>query len=501
MQEFLQQITGSAGNLLIALVILIGGWLVALIIRAIVRSALHRTTLDNRLAQVIAGEREAEPVNVEDWIARIVYYVIMLLVLVAFFERLELRAVTEPLRALLNQVFAFAPRILAAGVLLLLAWLLATAARFAIRRLFAATNLDERLTSQAGMEETEQVSISETLAQVVYWFIFLLFLPLILDALELGGLLAPVQGMLDQILGFLPNLFGAALILVIGWFIARVISQIVTNLLAAAGVDRLSERTGLSTALGQQTLSKLIGTIVYALVFIPVIISGLNALQIAAISDPATAMLQTLLAAVPNIFGAAIVLGIAYFVGRLVADLVSNVLAGVGFNRVLSWIGLGGEPAEGQRTPAEIVGYLVLLAIMLFAISGAAELLGFSTLVALLGTFLGYVGQVVLAVVVFGLGLYLANLARNVILSAGGAQSNLLAQGARVAIIIFSAALALRQTGIGDDIVNMAFGLLLGALAIAIAIAFGLGGREIAARELDQMVRSLRSGSAGDKPG
>jgi hypothetical protein len=247
-------------------------------------------------------------------------------------------------------------------------------------------------------------------------------------------------------------------------------------------------------------LSGIVGTVVYALVLIPAIIAALNALQIAAISDPATDMLTALLAAVPAIFGAAVVLGIAYFVGRLVADLVSNVLTGIGFNKILSWLGLGKEPVEGERTPSEVVGYLVLVAIMLFSTIEAANLLNFTIVAVLLAQFIDFAAQVVLAVVVFGLGLYFANLARSIILAAGGVQSNLLAQAARLAIIIFAAALALRQTGIADDIVNLTFGLLLGAIAVAAAIAFGIGSRDVAARLVNRWSGPLFQAEDPSKP-
>lgn len=502
MQEFIDRFLVGFGdtalNLLVAILILIGGFLLALLIRVLVEGVLKRTQADNAFLRRIMGQEAAANVNIEGWVGRIVFYLIMLLVLVAFFERLELRAVTQPLNTLLNEVFAYIPQLLGAAAILLVAWILATAARYFIRRLLGILRLDDRLMREAGMEETPgQVSVSETLANAVYWLVFLLFLPALLDALDLQGLLTPVQGMVDEVLGYLPNILGAALILVIGWFIARLVRQIVTNLLAAAGVDALGGRVGLNRALGEQKLSGLIGVIVYALIMLPVVIAALDALEVEAISRPATTMLEAILTAVPNIVGAAVALIIAYFVGRLVADLVSNILTGIGFNRVMVWVGLGREPKEGERTPAEIVGYIVLVVIMIYAVSGAAELLGFSSLVEQLNVLLAFVWQVVIAIIVFGFGLYLGNLARSAILSTGGSDSNMLAQGARIAIIVFAAALALRTTGIAADIVNIAFGLMLGAIAVAAALAFGLGSRDIAGREVEKALTSLRGPDAG----
>ncbi|MFQ5961266.1 MAG: hypothetical protein ACE5MG_07700, partial [Candidatus Methylomirabilales bacterium] len=88
--------------------------------------------------------------------------------------------------------------------------------------------------------------------------------------------------------------------------------------------------------------------------------------------------------------------------------------------------------------------------------------------------------------------LYFARIADRVIRGTGGSQAHLLAPVARVAIIVFSSALALRQTGIAEDIVNLAFGIVLGAIAVAAALAFGLGGRDVAAREIENWLTNLR---------
>jgi len=490
MQQLLDIFTGSLLNFGWAVLILIGGWILALIISAVARKTLERTSFDNQLAERMGAKPDF---NIEGIVGKIVFWIVMLFVLVAVFQALQLTAVTGPINSLLNELFAFVPNLLAAAGLAFVAWLIATILRLVVSKALGATKLDNTLTSQVGLDDESQVPMSETLANIVYWFVFLLFLPAILDALGMQGLLAPVQGMVDDLLGFLPNVLGAGIIAVVGWFVARIIRQIVTSLLAAVGADPLGERVGLTAAVGGQTLSNLVGTIVYALVLIPVIISALNALEVRAISDPATNMLNTLLDAIPAIFGAMIVLGVTYFIARLVGGLVTNLLTTVGFNKVLGLIGLGGEPEEGQRTPSEVVGYLVMIGLMLFATIEAANLLGFGILADLVAEFLTFASQVMLGVIIFGLGLYLANLARSVILSTAGAQANLLSQAARVAIIILSAAMGLRQMGIADDIVNLAFGLLLGAIAVAVALAFGLGARDIAAREVEGWVKQMRA--------
>jgi hypothetical protein len=229
------------------------------------------------------------------------------------------------------------------------------------------------------------------------------------------------------------------------------------------------------------------------LILIPVLIAALDALEMDAITQPASDMLNTIFGALPALFGAFLVLAIAYVVGRVVAGLITNLLTGFGFNNILARLGLGREPEEGQRTPAEIVGYLVLVAIMFFASIEALRLLNFDLLAEGLAQFTAFAGQIILGLIIFAIGLYLANLAAKTIQASGVAQAGLLALAARIAILVLAGAMALRQMGIANEIVNLAFGLLLGAIAVAVALAFGLGGREIAARELDGWLESIKS--------
>jgi hypothetical protein len=502
LQDLLNQIVSALGvnflNLLAALGILIVGWLVALIVAAIVRGILRRTTLDNRVAQIVRGGEPAGRVDVERVVGQVVFYLVMLFVLIAFFQTLQLPAVAEPLAALLNQVFVFLPRLLGAAGILLAAWVVASLVRFVILRAADLAKLDERLT-RAAPPTGEQVSVSRSLATAAFWLIFLVFLPALLSTLGMDGLVAPVQGMFTEILAVVPNILAAAIILVVGWFIARIVQQIVVNLLVVAGADRLGERVGMTTA-GGTTLSKFIGAVVYTLILIPAVIAALNTLQIEAISGPATQMLTTVLQAIPLIFGAALVLAVAYFVGRLVAGLVSNLLAGIGFNQLPHKLGLAGLAGEGQRPLSEIVGYVLMVAVMLFAAAEASRLLGFVVLTDLIAQFITLGGQILLGLVIFGIGLYLANAAHRVIVATGGSQANLTAWLVRVAILVLVGAMGLRQMGIANEIVNLAFGIMLGTLGVAAALAFGLGSRETAGRQVERWVHSVQSDSGENKP-
>ncbi len=500
-------------NLLWAVGILLVGLIVSALVSSVVGGLLKKTTIDNRLAAWITGRPEvAGSPQVEKWISTAVFWIIFIFFLIAFFDRLNLTAVSQPLNTFLNQITGFLPKLAAALIWLGIAWVLATVAKMAISRVMRTFSVDERLNQEVGTASSERpLLLSDTVANALYWFIFLLFLPLILDSLEMQQALLPVNNLLNQILAAIPKILEAVLIGFVGWLLAMVVRRIVTNLLAAAGADSLGARFGISRTSGGQSLSWIVGTIVYVLILIPTAIAALNALDIQAISQPAIAMLNDILSAVPKIFTAALILALAYILGRWVGDLVTNILRGIGFNNVFSWLGVQPkqplrltptssdpdatilqEPEVPTRTPSEFVGIVVQVGIMLFAVVAATDVLGIPALTAIVSGIVLVAGRVLSGLVVFAIGLYLANLAFSLIASSGTRQARLLGQAARIAIIAFVAALALQQMGIGSDIVNLAFGLLLGAIAVGIALAFGLGGREIAADQIREWLASFK---------
>jgi len=510
LQNIVSQLGTDAFQLIKAILILIVGWILAGFAKGIVQKVLEQTRIDNQIASWITGQQNNRVLPVEKWIAEAVYWLILLFAFIAFLSTLELEAVSTTLNALLLQITTFLPKVAGAALLLLLAWALATVSKTLVTRGLSNFRLDERLNQQTGTSSENQPVLSETIGNAIYWFIFLFFLPSILSTLDLRGSLGPVETLLNDILGMLPNILAAILIGAVGWFIANIIKRVVTNLLLATGVDRVGERFGLSATSERQSLSQIIGSIVYFLVLIPVAITALEALQIQAISVPAATMLAQVLNLLPKLFSAAIIMTLAYVGGQYLSDLVTNILTGVGFNNLFNWLGISypanitsqtAIPQPGidqttklqtdnipQRTPSELAGIVVLVGIMLVASLTAVDILQIQALRTLVGVILLISAQVFVGLLIFAIGLYLANLAFNLIASSGTSNARFLAQAARIAIITLVGAMALQQMGIAPDIVNLAFGLILGGIAVAIALAFGLGGRDVANEQLREWI-------------
>ena len=180
---------------------------------------------------------------------------------------------------------------------------------------------------------------------------------------------------------------------------------------------------------------------------------------------------------------------VAYAIAKLVSKLVEDLLLGIGFDSVPEKLGLTWSVSN---SPSKFVGFLVLLDIMLLSASSAAELLGSDFLVAWIDVFVAFFWQAVLAALIFAFGLYFANLSKNMIEKTGTSQAGFLASLVQIAVIIFAASMSLRQLGLANDIINLAFGITLGAIGLAAALAFGLGGRDVAGRELGRFVNHMR---------
>jgi large-conductance mechanosensitive channel len=306
----------------------------------------------------------------------------------------------------------------------------------------------------------------------------------------------PFKDFVTIVFEYLPRIVGALALLILAWIVAKVLRWAVKKALRTAKIDERIDKE--PTATRQKfPIADGAGTVAYWLVWLLFIPAALGVLGLTGVLDPVRDMIDEILDAVPNIVGAAFVLLVAYLIGRFLATLVANLLTRVGFNRVLVRLGVTKEVTEGQWTPSTIVGYLVLTTVMLFGLIAAANLLDFGTVNELVSDFTVFFGKVIWGLVILGVGIFLAALVSKLVQASGRPQAGILATIVQVSIILLAGAIALRAMGFANDVVLMAFGLLLGAAAVAAAVAFGLGGREVARDQLDRWAKSLRGEDKG----
>lgn len=481
----------TVSSLVAALFILLVGWIVAAIVARVVRGLLQRIHLDERLAKA-TDSPEGEGMTVVSWIGTGTFWFILLFAIMGALQALGLTSVVSPIDALVNQVVAFLPKILGAAILALAAHVLGSIARRLITRFGHTRQLDERLTETSGQD----TSLADPLGDAAYYLVWLFFLPGILGALGLESLLAPVSNMVDQFMAFLPSLAAATIMLVVGWFAARILQRVVTGFLASAGLDSFADRIGISKYMGGKSVSGLLGLITFVVVLIPVVTAALDALKLASLTAPLTSMMNQVLSAIPSYFAAVAVLVITYIVARWLLDIAVEILSGIGLNAVPGVLGLSHKEEIGGRTLARWVGDLSLFIVMLLAAVQAAEIIGWTAVTVAVGGLGITIVQVIVGLVIIAIGLYLANMAGRFVADSDVPSRNVLAMVARVAILAFAGAMGLTAMGLAEQIVVLAFGLIFGAIAVAVGLSFGLGGREAAARQIERWSDTLNQGDS-----
>ncbi len=375
---------------------------------------------------------------------------------------------------------SFTPKLLAAIAILIVAYIVGKLLEMAVKFLTSKSNF--------GDSEKARDELGSSIGKALFWVTMLVATPAILSALGMQGLVAPMQAMAQKFLDFLPNLVGAGLIFGIGWAVATVAKRAITSVLDAADADEWAEKAGMASVTGSAGISRFAGTLVFALIVIPIAIAALDTLGIASVSEPAKHMLQSFLDAIPKIFAAAIVALLAYLIGRFASETLSTLLPTLGFDHVGKRIGLTDE-VLGGTSMSRVAGYLAFAAIMIFGLVEAAKLLDFAIVSQMLSEILSLGGRILLGSVIIAFGVIAADFISTAV--ANSKDAKVAATPLKIAIIVLAAAMGLRQMGVANEIINTGFTLLMGAIAVGAAIAIGWGGKDTAGRLLDKWTKNF----------
>jgi hypothetical protein len=400
-----------------------------------------------------------------------------------------------------GQLVYWGPKVLIALLILLVTWIVARAVKWALQKAIdRVPALRKHTTGRPGETVGHQLG---TIAKLIIWLVGIMAA---LTYLGVGQILTPINRLTIEIFDFLPRLIGAGLIFFIGLIVARIARQLTETVLVATNVDGLLARIGIGDTSGtyrtepeavppgsapgatRATLARAAGILVYALIIIPVAIAALQVLGIDAISQPAINMLNEILAAIPRVLTAALWLGIAFIAARFIKTIIEAILPPTGFDNAVRSTGV----LPAGSSPSRIVASIAFIAIMLAAAIEAAKQLGGGTVAIFLAQITELGGKVIFGTLIIVTGIFLARIISRLVGSSTGEDSYAQTM-VRFAIIALFTAIGLTFMGLADQIVILAFGLILGSAAVAVAIAFGLGGRDAAARVLDRYVDDGRA--------
>lgn len=326
--------------------------------------------------------------------------------------------------------------------------------------------------------------LTAPIASLVKAILTIFVLMAVLQHFGLTDVLAPLQGMVNKFTGAVPNMIGAGVIAYAGWIIAKTVSQLV-----GIGLSKLDSQIAERTGNNDVKISKFGSAFVLAAIILPISVSALGVLNIPAISNPASAMIEKLMAAVPNIIGAAIILMVVYFVAKFVVFILSSLLEGMNVDSYAKKIGVQGLFSE-SFTLTHLIGGAIMFFSMLAAATAAVNILGIEVISDVFSRVLDFGGGILIGSVILILGNFLGTLAHEK-MSAG--KSAGLANIARIAILGLVLAMGLKSMGLADNIVNMAFGFTIGSVAVASALAFGIGGKEAAKSLTDSWAARILS--------
>ena len=471
--------------ILAAIVILLVGWIIALIVAAGVKKLLQKLNTNHRLSSA-TGHKP----NIENLLSKLVFWFVIILAVVGALNVLNISGVSDPFSNMVSRVLAFIPNLLAAVAVGFIGWILAGLVKAGLTNVLARTEMDEKLSNEVGVG-----SLSSNIGEIFYWLVLLLFLPIVLSILGLTGLLIPVQNMVNEAVAYLPNLLIAGVIIFVGYILAKIVRGIVEGLSNSLGLQTQAEKIGLFK---NSNVSKFLGSFVFAIIIITALIVAFEALGIEAISQPATAMLNQIMYAIPQIIAAGLILIVAYVVSRFVGRLVAELVSGAGVDEIPMKLDV--QRFLGQTRVSDIIGCLIVFFTMLFAVSEAADRLGLEQISVLIAMFIQFGASILLGAVILVVGFWLANVVANVIQRGEYNSSRWLGNLVRILIMGLVIAMGLRAMGIADSIVNLAFGLTLGSVAVAFALAFGLGGRQPAERLLSDLLDKAKTEAKHPNP-
>lgn len=364
-------------------------------------------------------------------------------------------------------------------VILIVTWLIAKVVQWAVSKLVTKIKFLQK-------QGTDGKQIGDSLGKVAGLIVWLFGLVAILQVFALTEVLTPVQDLLAGVMGFLPNLIGAAFIFIIGYVIANVIKQLIQTGLGTVDFSALvrkltpgdrEEVDPEASLRTQRTIVDVIANVVFALILLVVAISALQVLGIKAISVPAQEMLQIVLTAIPQVIMALILLAVGFLIAKFVGNLLESTLRGVGTDRVVSGWGVVPE----NQSASGILATIVKIAIVLFFAVMAASMLNFPAITNILNEVLELGGKVVFGAVIIAFGFILANVIARLM---GNTAASKIIRYTAIALFV---AMGLKYMGLADSIINMAFGAIVIGAALAAALAFGLGGRDAAARTLEKI--------------
>lgn len=357
---------------------------------------------------------------------------------------------------------------LAALVILIVGWLVCLGIRSILSHLLHKTHLDEKMAKHLGKEEAHT---EKGISQFVFYFLLLFVFVIALDAAKLSGeATQPLREMLGEMLAFLPNLIGAALLTFAAFALAGIVRKLLQGVLTASRID---ERLGMGE---EKPLSSAITTVAYFLVILLILPGILSVLGIESVRNAVDPIISGIIGYIPNAIGGGLILAIGLFLAYIVQKTVYSVLTAADFDHMPQKLGHNGGIKFLGNGISKVVSYLAMVTVIIFVAAQAIQVMELEMLAGLAGLMTRVWGGVIL----FLAGLLIAGMARDAIKPHNASWAKI----AYFAVAIFVGGMALQVaqlTPMSSQMMQVVLYAIVGTLAVAIgvggAVAIGSGAK------------------------
>jgi hypothetical protein len=298
-----------------------------------------------------------------------------------------MNALQHGFAAILDQLAIWGPRVLLGVVFLVMGWIVARLLQRLVTALAVRIGVDRPFAQMAADGDMPTLSPmklpSRILGVAVFWLVMLFAAVSFLTMLRLEAVALPFQTILVRISEWLPGLFAATILIVIGWVLATLVRNLMIRLMKAAHLDENLAKIGVITEdmAQQHRFASVVGIIVYSLVLMLFILPAVDALGLTMIATTLQGVVQTMADAIPNVLAAILVLAVAVLIAYLVRMPVTRLVAATGVDGLGKHIGLDSTTPRALSI-SSAVGHLVFWLIVLFAFPAALDRLGLEPLVA-----------------------------------------------------------------------------------------------------------------------
>lgn len=372
------------------------------------------------------------------------------------------------------------PATLGAILVLIIGFFVASIIKKLLSKVLNKFSIDDKIKQKSGMES----KLEDLLATIGYFTIIVFTALLTLEILGIQGVLDPVKNMVYKFLDIIPNVVASGLIVFVGYVLVKICSA--ATIFISSPLDKYAAKVALSD---QFKISAALAKVVAVFIYIPIAIAALDTLKIEAVSQPAQNMLSELMSAVPNILAAVIIILIAFFLGKLITGILADFLKSVNADKIPEVLKIS-KLFNEKYTFSKVTSLVLFVYIMLGAAVAAVDKLAMPAVEDLLSSFIVFLSQITIGIIILGVGSLIINVLFGIV---EGKEKSFNMQLAKFAIHGLVIAMGLSAMGIADNVVNMAFGFTFGAIAVAFALAFGLGGRESAGKQLEDFFTKLRN--------